>query len=137
MKPIPGWFEAEIFNGIVALCRLNQYGKPVTTDDRKRTEQAFAEYLWPEKRWDQIRDSPRLRAAFRFTGTLSGFPLPVNILENLPRIYNEKQIEGLPQKPKDRKLSKAKFGILSKMGGGLTGATMARGKMKEINTGEK
>lgn len=85
------WVKSELITGIQKLLCLNLDRSPAR-DMLKGTASAWFEAITDGNAWDQERDAPRFRAAFRtLAKTRETWPAPKHFLEALPSIVAERE----------------------------------------------
>jgi hypothetical protein len=85
-KTPPDWLMRELRDGLQKLLCLSLDGQP-SADVIAGTLLAWAEVLTAGRVFEQERDTPRFRAAFRTLASRARrWPAPVDFIEALPRI---------------------------------------------------
>ena len=81
----PDWFHNTIVSGVQQLHVLSLQGTPAA-ETVVLTAQVWIDALWNTPRsWDEERDAPRLREAFRsIAQRVDRWPAPKAVLENMP-----------------------------------------------------
>ena len=81
----PDWFHNTIVSGVQQLHVLSLQGTPAA-ETVVLTAQVWIDTLWNTPRsWDEERDTPRLREAFRsIAQRVDRWPAPKAVLENMP-----------------------------------------------------
>lgn len=80
----PGWLVAEVAEGIQRLLVLRLDGCP-PADAVEAVALAWADALLVRGRWEQQRDAPRLRQAFRsLAAHVQRWPAPAEVWLHLP-----------------------------------------------------
>lgn len=92
------WFLDEILAGFQRLACLALERQPAAEVIRG-TALAWVEALTHGRRWDQGRDAPRIREAFRtLAATRTSWPAPLHLIEALPRLEG---VKALPARASD------------------------------------
>lgn len=92
------WLTREIGAGLAKLLALRLDGCP-SDDMIEATVVTWIDSLTFNRVWDEGRDAPRLRHAFKVLGaTRLNWPKPLELVENLPRV---EALLALPAKPVD------------------------------------
>ena len=79
------WFHNLILEGLQKLLCLSLERQP-SVEIVSGTAMAWEEAIWPGRAWDEERDTPRIRAAFRgLIRTCLTWPPPAKFFEVFPR----------------------------------------------------
>lgn len=106
------WLTREIGTGLAKLLALRLDGCP-SDDLIEATVSTWIEMLTFNRVWDEARDAPRIRHAFRVLGsTRTEWPAPANLVEHLPPV--EKQL-ALPEKPINPDVAQANIERIRRM----------------------
>jgi len=83
---IPNWFIEEIATGMQKLACLSLDRTP-SMELIEGTVMVWAEALYPNRLWEETRDRPRLREAFRrIAENRRAWPAPVDLREAMPAV---------------------------------------------------
>ena len=95
---VPDWFHNTIVSGVQQLHVLSLQGTPAA-ETVTLTAQVWIDTLWNMPRsWDEDRDAPRLRDAFRsIAQRVDRWPAPKAVLDNMP---NAAPVPLLTEEPK-------------------------------------
>lgn len=90
------WMRRGVGTGLAKLLTLRLQGCPAS-DMIEMTLDTWIETLTFNRVWDEQRDAPRLRHAFKVLQTsCDSWPAPVNLLQHLPPVESR---PALPAKP--------------------------------------
>jgi hypothetical protein len=93
---MPGWLLAEVAEGLQRLLLLRLDGAP-PADTIEGVVMAWTDALLMRGRWEEVRDAPRLRHAFRALAAHSlRWPAPAQLLQHVP---DPPAVVALPKPP--------------------------------------
>lgn len=123
------WFLDEIRRGLAALAVLSLDGTPAMDVLAEATPKVWAAALWGGRAWEQERDVPRIRAAFRMIAASAlRWPAPRQLAEALP---TERPRAALPA-PRSPEREAAALAALNALGARL-GFTRGAGMRVELD----
>lgn len=90
------WLRTELLRGLQKLLCLRLEGTP-SADMIQGTLAAWLDAITRRKVYEQDRDAPRIRDAFRtLAATRRRWPAPVDLLEAMPRVTTQASAPRLP-----------------------------------------
>jgi hypothetical protein len=119
----PAWLVREMHVGVIALCRQALIDKPRTPEEELESAKAFAEVIWPGRRWDEALDRNRIHAAFSLLAEghrcdglhrTGRFPIPRDLADAMPRRKGEEESPKPPPDPAKVAAARARFRLIVK-----------------------